>query len=150
LIQTTILLAEAIEKLGANFLDLHTSVLSQEEQISLIVGSVNVPEENVEKLKQIQADIALHINKAVTSLQFQDLTNQLISRTMQRSAGLRELLCTLDVVGNVISAVGENDEIEGLLTEVTEKLEQQSVELKSLLRKTVNQENLGSGDIELF
>lgn len=150
LIQTTILLAEAIEKLGANFLDLHASVLSQEEQISMIVSSVNVPEENVEKLKQIQSDIALHINKAVTSLQFQDLTSQLISRTMQRSAGLRELLCTLDVVGNVISTVGENDEIESLLTEVTEKLEQQSVELKSLLRKTVNQEHLDSGDIELF
>jgi hypothetical protein len=86
----------------------------------------------------------------VTSLQFQDLTNQLISRTMQRSAGLRELLSTLDVVGSVISADGENEEIEGLLTEVTAKLEQQSVELKSLLRKTVNQEHLNSGDIELF
>lgn len=150
LIQTTILLAEAIEKLGANFLDLHASVVSQEEQISIIVATGQVPAENVKQLTQIQTDIALHINKAVTSLQFQDLTNQLISRTMQRSVGLRELLSTLDVVGSVISADGENEEIEGLLTEVTTKLEQQSVELKSLLRKTVNQEHLDSGDIELF
>nr|WP_314862810.1 chemotaxis protein [uncultured Undibacterium sp.] len=150
LIQTTILLAEAIEKLGTNFLDLHASVLSQEEQISIIVGTGQVPAENVERLSQIQADIALNINKAVTSLQFQDLTNQLISRTMQRSAGLRELLNTLDVVSNVLSADDENEEIEGLLSEVTGKLEQQSIELKNLLRKTVNQEHLNSGDIELF
>jgi hypothetical protein len=150
LVQTTLLLAEAIEKLGENFLDLHASITSQEEQILGLVNTGLVPQENVEKLAQIQSDIGLHISRAVTSLQFQDLTNQLISRTVQRSAGLRELLSTLDMVGNVIPADGGMDEIAVVLHEITEKLEQQSVELKSLLRKTVNQQHLNSGDIELF
>ncbi len=150
LIQTTLLLAEAIEKLGENFLDLHASITSQEEQILGLVDTGLIPQANVEKLAQIQSDIAVHISRAVTSLQFQDLTNQLISRTVQRSAGLRELLSTLDMVGNVIPSDGGMDEIAVVLDEITEKLEQQRVELKSLLRKTVNQQHLNSGDIELF
>ena len=150
LVQTTLLLAEAIEKLGENFLDLHASITSQEEQILGLVNTGLIPKDNVDKLAQIQSDIALHINRAVTSLQFQDLTSQLISRTVQRSAGLRELLSTLDVVGNVIPSDGGTDEISLVLTQITEKLEQQSIELKSLLRKTVNQQHLDSGDIELF
>ncbi|MFZ6817567.1 chemotaxis protein [Undibacterium sp. Ji22W] len=150
LVQTTILLAEAIEKLGENFLDLHTSITSQEEQILDLVNTGLIPKDSIEKLAKIQSDIATHINLAVTSLQFQDLTSQLISRTVQRSVGLRELLSTLDMVGNVIPIDGETEEISAVLTEITEKLEQQSVELKSLLRKTVNQQHLNSGDIELF
>ncbi len=149
LVQTTLLLAEAIEKLGANFLDLHASLTTQEEHIKEIVSAGRVPQESVEKLSQIQSDIALHINRAVTSLQFQDLTNQLISRTVQRSAGLRELLATLGS-GNSIPHDGETEEIAGVLSEITERLERQSIELKSLLRKTVNQQHLDSGDIELF
>ncbi len=150
LVQTTILLAEAIERLGANFLDLHASLTSQEEQIRIIVSGGQIQSESVERLAQIQSDISLHINQAVTSLQFQDLTSQLISRTVQRSAGLRELLCTLDIVGNVIPNDGGIDEISVVLCEITAKLEQQSIELKSLLRKTVKQQDLNSGDIELF
>lgn len=149
LVQTTLLLAEAIEKLGASFLDLHSSITVQEEHIREIISDGKVPQESVDKLAQIQADIALHINRAVTSLQFQDLTSQLISRTVQRSAGLRELLSTLDV-GNDIPHDGGTEEIAGVLSEITERLQRQSIELKSLLRKTVNQQHLESGDIELF
>lgn len=150
LVQTTILLAEAIEKLGENFLDLHTSLTSQEEEIKKIVETGLIPKVNADKLAEIQKEIGIHINKAVTSLQFQDLTNQLITRTVQRSAGLRELLNTLDIVSNVIPPDGEIDEIAVVLSQLTEKLEQQSIELKSLLRRTVHQQHLDSGDIELF
>ncbi|MBY0572414.1 MAG: chemotaxis protein [Undibacterium sp.] len=150
LVQTTILLGEAIEKLGVNFLDLHASLTAQEEQISQIMASCSIPPINAQRLTEIQTDISLHINNAVISLQFQDLTNQLISRTVQRSAGLRELLNTLDVVGDIIPHDGEIEEISGLLSDIADKLEKQSVDLKSLLRKTVNQQDLGSGDIELF
>ena len=53
LVQTTLLLAEAIEKLGANFLDLHGSLTAQEEHIKEIVSAGKVPPESVEKLAQI-------------------------------------------------------------------------------------------------
>ena len=97
-----------------------------------------------------QVDIAQHINSAVTSLQFQDLTSQLISRTVQRSAGLRDVLRTLGITGDDISHNSGTDEITVLLKEIRLRLEAQSIELKSLLHKAVNQQHLDSGDIELF
>jgi phosphomevalonate kinase len=150
LVQTTILLAEAIEKLGSSFLALHSAVTSQQDEIDHLILSGLAPEASVARLKIIQDDISLHINTAVTSLQFQDLTSQLISRTVQRSVGLREVLSTLGVVGDGIPHDGGTDEISMLLKEIMVRLEVQSVELKSLLRKAVSQKHLDSGDIELF
>jgi hypothetical protein len=69
---------------------------------------------------------------------------------VQRSAGLRDVLSTLGLIGDGIPHDGEMDEISVLLNEVTKRLEAQSIELKSLLRKAVNQKHLDSGDIELF
>ncbi|WP_188568299.1 chemotaxis protein [Undibacterium terreum] len=150
LVQTTILLAEAIEKLGTSFLALHAAISAQQQEIDLLISSGTASDVTVEKLKVIQGDITQHINSAVTSLQFQDLTSQLISRTVQRSAGLREVLNTLGVVGGDIPHDGGNDEIAVLLKEITIRLEAQSQELKGLLRKAVSQKHLDSGDIELF
>ena len=150
LFQTTILLAEAIEKLGSNFLTLHASILSQEDQIKKIVQANQIPDENLKRLADIQVNIDYQINEAVKNLQFQDLTNQLISRTVQRSVGLRELLSILEIIGKTIPHEGEEAEIGELLMSITKKLEIQSAELKQVLRKTVDQKNLISGDIELF
>jgi hypothetical protein len=150
LIQTTILLAEAIEKLGSSFLALHTAVSSQQEEIDLLINAGLAPATSIERLKVIQSDINLHINTAVISLQFQDLTSQLISRTVQRSVGLREVLSSLGVIGDGIPIDGGIDEIAILITKITHRLEVQSAELKKLLRKAVNQSHLDSGEIELF
>jgi len=150
LVQTTILLAEAIEKLGGSFLALHTAISSQQEEIDLLISAGVAPSASVDRLKLLQNDIAQHVNSAVTSLQFQDMTSQLISRTVQRSAGLREVLGTLGIVGDGIPHDGGNDEIADLLKEISMRLEAQSIQLKSLLRKAVSQQHLDSGDIELF
>ncbi len=150
LAQTTLLLGEAIEKLGVSFMALHAAISSEQEEINLIVSSGNVSEESVARLKVIQSDINQHIGSAVTRLQFQDLTSQLISRTLQRCEGLREVLGVLGVVGNDIAHDGETDDLSALLRETTQRLEKQSADLKNLLRKAVHQQHLDSGDIELF
>ncbi|MBI3285995.1 MAG: chemotaxis protein [Burkholderiales bacterium] len=150
LAQTTILLGEAIEKLGVSFLALHTAISREQEEINLIITSGVASEGSVDRLKSIQQDISSHINAAVTSLQFQDLTSQLISRTLQRCVGLREVLSTLGLVSADIPHDGETGDIAVLLKETTIRLEKQSVELKDLLRKAVHQKHLDSGDIELF
>lgn len=150
LVQTTILLSEAIEKLGSSFLSLHAAILSQELEINLLISSGGASTENIERIRAIQCEIAIHINSAVTGLQFQDLTSQLISRTLQRSVGLRDVLSTLGLSGHGIPHDGGTDQISSLLKEVTLRLALQSTELKSLLRKAVNQKHLDSGDIELF
>jgi hypothetical protein len=44
----------------------------------------------------------------------------------------------------------DNEEIVALLAKVSMALAIQSLELRSVLRKSVNQQHLESGDIELF
>ena len=150
LAQTAILLGEAIEKLGVSFMALHAAVSKEQEEISLIIGGGDVAPESVERLHSIQLEISQHINAAVTSLQFQDLTSQLISRTMQRCEGLREVLTALGVVSQDIGQDTDGDDIAHLLKQTTLRLEKQSGDLKSLLRKAVHQKHLDSGEIELF
>lgn len=150
LAQTMILLGDAIEKLGVSFMALHAAVTQEQDEITLIIDSGGVSPDSVERLRHIQDDISVHINAAVTSLQFQDLTSQLISRTMQRCEGLREVLSVLGVVGNDIGTDSEMEQIAKMLKETTARLEKQSADLNQLLRKAVHQNHLESGDIELF
>jgi hypothetical protein len=83
-------------------------------------------------------------------MQFQDMTSQLLVRTLKRVAGLREFLGTLGAHGVAISPDCGSEEIVELLGKVSMALAIQSLELRSMLRKSVNQQHLESGDIELF
>lgn len=150
LAQTMLLLGQAIEKLGDSFLALHSAISKEQDEINAIIESGNVTDESKAKLSVIRTEIAQHINAAVTSLQFQDLTSQLISRTVQRCEGLREVLSVLGVAGNDLPVDGESEQLAGLLRETSLRLERQSADLKQLLRKAVHQNELDSGDIELF
>lgn len=150
LVQITVLLSNAIGDLGTSFLDLHATLKLQEALINNNIEAGAFDSEHNDQFRKIQSEVEVHINSAVRNLQFQDLTSQLVSRTVQRSTGLRDLLCTISLVGNAIQQDSGHAEIVLLLKEVSRKLELQSAELKSLLRKTVSQQDLGSGDIELF
>jgi hypothetical protein len=83
-------------------------------------------------------------------MQFQDMTSQLIDRTLKRVAGLRSFLGTLGAHGGAITPECGSDEIVELLGKVSMALAIQSLELRNVLRKSVNQQHLESGDIELF
>lgn len=149
LMQTSILLGEAIEKLGASFMAIHEAVTAQQQEIELLLSGAAPSPEIAEKLKAKQAEIGMHVNAAVTGLQFQDMTNQLIGRTVKRVTGLREVL---DGVGSGSSGIpeGSADEIVETLNSINAVLEEQSAKLESALWKAVCQTRMESGDIELF
>ncbi len=98
----------------------------------------------------MSGEIGTHVNTAITSMQFQDMTSQLIERTLKRVTGLREFLGTLDEHGADIRPDTGSDEIVERLGKVSMALAIQSLELRSVLRKSVEQQHLESGDIELF
>jgi hypothetical protein len=83
-------------------------------------------------------------------MQFQDMTSQLIDRTIKRVSGLREFLGTLGEHGEGIGPEVGNEELVEMLGKVSVALAIQSLELRKLLRKAVNQQHLESGDVELF
>jgi len=150
LVQTTYLLSEAIEKLGASFMAIHAGMSEQQEMLDLLISGKKLSPEIESRLKVLQGEVALNINAAVTGLQFQDMTSQLIGRTVRRIAGLRDVLGVVGSSGAGLLPDGEQEEIVAALYDINKGLEEQSAKLESLLWKAVNQTHMESGDIELF
>jgi hypothetical protein len=150
LVQTTFLLGEAIEKLGASFMAIHESVCAQQEMMqALLAGGAAAPALS-DKLSAVQGDITRHVNAAVTGLQFQDMTSQLVGRTIKRINGLRDVLASLGEGSSVMTSEDGTQETIAQLELMIKMLEDQSTKLESGLWKAVHQTHMESGDIELF
>lgn len=149
LVQTSVLLGEAIEKLGTSFMAIHEAITAQQQTIDMLLSGVKPTPEMAEQLKAKHGEIGQHVNAAVTGLQFQDMTNQLLSRTVTRVIGLREVLGGIGTGSSTISE-GNAEEIIATLGSINTLLEEQSAKLESALWKAVCQTHMESGDIELF
>lgn len=150
LMQTTFLLGEAIEKLSASFMAIHETVRAQQEMVDALLTGGQSPENSTERLKALQADISAHVNSAVTGLQFQDMTTQLIGRTVRRVTGLREVLDLLEGGSAGVLEDASAEAIAEILHNLNEMVDSQAQKLESLLWKPVQQTHMESGDVELF
>src|SRR5690606_4487233 len=101
-------------------------------------------------LRDLREVIGDEVNSAVVGLQFHDLTSQLISRTISRANGLRDLLLTFKAHGDGISADHEPGEMARQLAEMGESLKLCSIDPGGESRHSVRQQHLGCGEIELF
>lgn len=150
LIQTNFLLGEAIQKLSASFMAIHEAVSQQQEMLDLLVAQVQPGAEFAERLNAGRSEVDLHVRAAITGLQFQDMTSQLIGRTVQRVTGLRDVLNGLETGSADMPEQSDAEEIIAALIRINKVLEEQSVKLESALWKAVCQTRMESGDIELF
>jgi uncharacterized phage infection (PIP) family protein YhgE len=112
----------------------------------------SVEEKDAQELNSLKKKIGEEVNAAVTGLQFQDMTSQLIARTIKRVNGLKDLLEELASHGDEIDPQQgqERKEIAKFLEEMNKSLNARSDALSGGLRRTVAQETMGSGEIELF
>lgn len=78
--QTAFLLSEAIEKLGCSFMAVYEMAREQENYMAELAQKYQFTSEENSKLQEITEKIGTEVNSAVTGLQFQDLTSQLIQR----------------------------------------------------------------------
>jgi hypothetical protein len=150
LMQTERLLEEAVERLTSSFMAIHQTVDARQRSIDLLLSGGTPTDEETARLTDMSGEIGQHVNAAITSMQFQDMTSQLIDRTLKRVTGLRDFLGTLNAHGEGLTPDTASDEIVDRLGKVSMALAIQSLELRSVLRKSVNQQHLDSGDIELF
>ncbi len=150
LVQTAFLLGEAVEKLGSSFFALHEAVSSQQREVEVLLSDIEPDDPKMDRLRELRDEISRHTNEAVTGLQFQDLTSQLLARTVQRIIGLRNVLGELASEGGGLPSEGNEDEIVTMLNDINKNLDVQSSGLKDLLRKAVHQKDMDSGDIEMF
>jgi hypothetical protein len=150
LVQTGVLLEEAIGNLTACFLAIHGEVGLRQALVNRQLAGEELTAQERASLASMSDDIAAHVNQAVTSMQFQDMTGQLINRSLKRVTGLSDFLGTLGAHGEGIVPETGSEEIVDRLGKVSMALAIQSLELRSVLRKSVEQQHLESGDIELF
>jgi Mg2+ and Co2+ transporter CorA len=150
LLQTGLLLEEAIDRLTSSFMAIHSVVGARQDAINRLLAGGSPSAEDSEQLAAMSGEIGQHVNTAITSMQFQDMTSQLIDRTLKRVTGLREFLATLGDHGADILPETGSEEIVDRLGKVSMALAIQSLELRSVLRKSVEQRHMESGDIELF
>lgn len=145
--QTTYLLSEAIAKLSAGFMRIHESVAAQQQAVDAALATEKPAATEVLACRE---QIAREIDAVVVGLQFQDLTSQLIARTLKRVDGLREVLAALTQHGEAMPAAHEHEALAQLLCRINRSLSLQSSALQDGLRQEVSQKHMESGEIELF
>ena len=145
LAQTTYLLEEAIAKLLEGFMRIHAATAEQQRAVDAVLAHVE-PAPHLAQIEASRAAIAHEIDAVVTALQFQDLTGQLITRAQKRVHGLHGVLATLAQHGEDESPAAAGR----LLQRIGERLKLQSSALQDGLKSGVGQQDMDSGEIELF
>lgn len=148
--QTSFLLDEAIGKLSTSFLKVHELIEKQQKLIASEVKAGHFGQEKLDVLEVYKDKIGLEVNTVVTGLQFQDMTSQLITRTIKRVNGLKELLHELAEHGGEMEPIQEHRDIAKFLGSVNQTLHTSSHALTGNLRKAVAQKDMASGEIDLF
>lgn len=150
LMQTNYLLGGAIEKLGASFMAIHETVVAQQLALDQLLVNNKLAAADVETVLSHREKLSLEVNSAVTGLQFQDMTSQLITRVLKHVNGLKESLEALESHGDNTQHQDEHFEITRLLEDMCAHFGTRNDAFKHGLRKSVAQHDMDSGDIELF
>lgn len=144
LVQMDVLLDEAIKKLCASFMAIHHAATAQQEIMEGLLSGPATPE-GIARLAAIRAEIGQQVGAAVTGLQFQDMTSQLLRRMALHLGGLRDMLGAPDAGGtdarpDGLGAAVRLDATNGAAGGAR----------PGVARSTVKQRHMESGDIELF
>jgi len=149
LVQMDVLLDEAIKKMCASFMAIHHAVALQQETLNGLLADGLPAPEYAARFEALRGVIDQHVGAAVTGLQFQDMTSQLIGRMVQHLAGLRDVFGALDTNGSV-PPDSSNEALLATLNQISDRVGARCTELAGGVRSTVNQRHMESGDIELF
>ena len=149
LVQMDVLLNEAIKKLCTSFMAIHHAIDLQQETLKSMLATGKPAPEQAARLETLREEIGQHVGAAVTGLQFQDMTSQLIGRMVQHLAGLRDVFGAL---GNGSADLPESgsEEMLVMLNHISDRVGARCSELAGAVRSTVNQRHMESVDIELF
>lgn len=148
--QTGFLLAEAIDKLGKSFVGMHAAVAAQQAIVDGLQAGTQASPAQHARLVALQQEATVHVNAAITALQFQDMTSQLIGRIVGHVDSLHETLAEVGTAGATLTQASDDAGALTVLASVNRSLDERGSMLDRVARKAVAQTHMDSGDIELF
>jgi len=104
----------------------------------------------IEKTGEASQQMTLMVNQAITSLQFEDMCTQLSAHIGQRLNAVDELSGLVDQLHEARMKPEILNDYRELLTEIELSLTKLKPKIKSVEHKAVSQQDLDTGDIELF
>ena len=149
LVQMNTLLEEAIKKLCSSFMAIHTAVGKQQEALGSMLSADLSVTDYAAHFEATQSEINLHVGAAVTGLQFQDMTSQLMGRMAQHLSGLRGVFGEIDASESALPESSHKALLEKLSL-ISGRVSARLSGQEEGVRKSVNQNHMESGDIELF
>ena len=150
LMQIAILLSGAIEKLSVSFMAVHEAATQQHQALESLSAKYHFMQNEIDDFERLTQKVGDEVNSAVTAMQFQDMTSQLLTRTIKRVSGLGDLLQELATHGNEMEPTHEHVEIAKFLEDMSHTLNVGSHALSGGLRRSVDQKDMMIGDVDLF
>ncbi len=144
----------SINKMAARDMDAALASKQRVDQTMDEVQRVNsTMESSVEELGRIAREVEANVNTAVTALQFQDMATQLLNHARKRVGEIEGSLAAVTRLPEVLASAAAGDDDEAL-AQARATIEQIQACLGDMRARTaknpVRQEEMASGDIELF
>lgn len=145
----------SINKMAASDMD---AALASKQRVDQTMAEVqrvnNSMEGGVEELGRIAQQVESDVNAAVTALQFQDMASQLLNHARKRVMEIEESLGELTGLPEALARAAETPGDENVLEAARAAVARLEARLQNIRTRTagnpVKQEQLASGDIELF
>jgi hypothetical protein len=141
--QTQILLQDAIETLTESFCRIHVGVEAIADRVR-----ETAQQSGDESVQELSAQLENDINTAIRSLQFQDMTRQLVDHAIHRISAMNHALADIKTMSEE-----RHEDWPSFIDYLYRHKESILMKVASLdERKTnpVSQGHMGSGDIDLF
>ena len=145
------ILQEAAKNLRDCFSEMSNQLAKQSARLRTKNNAQHQPSnDNMRALMSTTSEMSLHVGKAIRSLQFEDIMQQMISHSRRRAEEIEKLFAVLTshISGLSADATLRPEQIieilENCLTDI------HAVEQALDLKNPVKQQSLAQGDVELF
>ncbi len=148
--RANVLLREAIAMLVDGFMSINKAAQEQQRLLLSLGGSEQLSQQQLAEIAVQSRKIEGEVNRVVTGMQFEDMTNQLLSRALKRVAGLKILLLAMADEHEALLPGHGHEDIAAILQRMSESLNAKRASMHQDLQSSVNQQHMGAGEVELF
>ncbi|MCB5183803.1 chemotaxis protein [Methylobacillus gramineus] len=148
--RANVLLREAIAMLVQGFMAINRASQTQQALLLNLSVSEHLSQAEISEVAMHSRQIESEVNRIVTGLQFEDMTNQLLTRALHRVGGLKTLLLSMAEQHEKLIPEHGSDDLAVVLQKMSESLNEKRASMHKDLKSSVNQQHMGAGDIELF